>query len=297
MAADAHPLERVNALEHAEFVALLGNIYEHGEAAAEAAFAAQPFATVEALYAALRRSVREGAEMERLALVRGHPDLAGRAARAGALTPESAGEQQAAGLDRLSEADYAEFHRLNDAYRRKFGFPFIICVRRHTKESILAQFARRLEHAPAAELGAALDEIDRIAALRLSALVTGAGALRVTGRLTTHVLDTESGRPAAGIAVTLRELSRGGEARIVATAVTDADGRTPAPLIAGRPVPIGRYELSFAVGEYFARRPVTLPDPPFLDVVPVRFGVAEAEGHYHVPLILSPWSYSTYRGS
>jgi 2-oxo-4-hydroxy-4-carboxy-5-ureidoimidazoline decarboxylase len=290
-------LDAVNALDRAAFVAHLGNVYEHGAAAAEAAFAARPFGTVAALLAALGRPVREGTEAERLALVRGHPDLAERAALAGALTRESIGEQQSAGLDRLSEEEHAEFHRLNGAYRRKFAFPFIICVRRHTRDSILANFARRLAHVPAAELATALDEIDRIAALRLSALVTGDGALAVNGRLSTHVLDTHGGRPAAGMAVTLRELSHAGTARIIAEAVTDADGRTAAPLIADRPVPIGRYELAFAAGEYFARQRVDLPDPPFLDVVIVRFGVAAAEGHYHVPLLLTPWSYSTYRGS
>lgn len=290
-------LEALNALDRGAFVACLANVYEHGTRAAEAAFAARPFATVAALLAALRRPLREGSEAERLALVRGHPDLAGRAALAGALTPQSMGEQHAAGLDRLTEGEYAEFHRLNDAYRRKFGFPFVICVRRHTKDSILSNFERRLNHTPEAELGAALDEIDRIAALRLAALVTGEGALAVTGRLSTHVLDTHGGRPAEGIAVTLSELSRSGEARVVAQSVTNADGRTAAPLISGRPVPIGRYELSFAAGDYFARHEAALPDPPFLDVVPVRFGVAEAEGNYHVPLILTPWSYSTYRGS
>ena len=83
----------------------------------------------------------------------------------------------------------------------------------------------------------------------------------------------------------------------MASAVTNADGRPAAPLIADRPVPIGRYELAFAVGDYFARRGAALADPPFLDIVPIRFAVAEAEGHYHVPLLATPWSYATYRGS
>lgn len=290
-------LETLNALARDAFVAHLGNVYEHGARAAEAAFAARPFATVQALFGGLSRFWRAGAGEDRLALVRSHPDLAGRAAIAGALTRESMAEQQAAGLDRLSEAEYAEFYWLNDAYRRKFGFPFIICVRRHTKDSILANFERRLAHTPDAELAAALDEIDRIAALRLAALVTGEGALAVNGRLSTHVLDTQAGRPAAGLAVTLSEVSRSGETRVVVRTITNADGRTAPPLIADRPLPIGRYELSFAAGDYFARHQAALPDPPFLDVVPVRFGIADAEGHYHVPVLLTPWSYSTYRGS
>ena len=111
-------------------------------------------------------------------------------------------------------------------------------------------------------------------------------------RLTTHVLDTAHGRPAAGVAVTLR---RGGE--VVARAVTNADGRTDAPLLSGGPLRIGRYRLDFHVGDYFAARQVATADPPFLDIVPIRFAIAEPEGHYHVPLLVSPWSYSTYRGS
>ena len=84
---------------------------------------------------------------------------------------------------------------------------------------------------------------------------------------------------------------------LLAEAVTNADGRTDAPLLAGAPLRIGRYRLDFHVGAYFAARQVAAADPPFLDIVPIRFSIAEPEGHYHVPLLVSPWSYSTYRGS
>jgi 2-oxo-4-hydroxy-4-carboxy-5-ureidoimidazoline decarboxylase len=291
------PLATLNKLPAPDFSQRLGNIYEHAPWVAAAVAAMRPFATIADLYAALRSAMHQASAEERRALVRGHPDLAGKAARAGALTPESTGEQASAGLDHLSEAEFAAFHRLNDAYRAKFGFPFIICVRRHTKDSILASFAQRVGHTPEAEIQTALEEIDRIAALRLDALVTGEGRLGVTGRLSTHVLDNHAGKPAAGLAIELRECQACGAGRLVARAVTNEDGRTDAPLIAGRPVPIGRYELTFAVGAYFARRGVALADPPFLDIVPIRFAVAEAEGRYHIPLLFTPWSYSTYRGS
>jgi 5-hydroxyisourate hydrolase len=113
------------------------------------------------------------------------------------------------------------------------------------------------------------------------------------GSLTTHVLDVARGRPAAGIAI---ELWRDGA--LVASATTDEDGRTGAPLLDA--LEVGAYELRFAVGPYFAATAGDGPpasDPPFLDVVPVRFGVADADAHHHVPLLVSPWSYSTYRGS
>jgi 2-oxo-4-hydroxy-4-carboxy-5-ureidoimidazoline decarboxylase len=99
-----------------------------------------------------------------------------------------------------------------------------------------------------------------------------------------------------GIAIGLFEFA-GETAHRIASAVTDADGRTARPLIAERPLPIGRYELRFAVGDHFRSRGIEQGDPPFLDIVPLRFSIAEPEGHYHIPLLCTPWSYSTYRGS
>jgi 5-hydroxyisourate hydrolase len=117
------------------------------------------------------------------------------------------------------------------------------------------------------------------------------------GRLTTHVLDTANGRPAAGVRVALRALDSAGEGRLIAEATTNADGRTDAPLLAGEGFKPGTYELVFDVGAYFAAADAARADPPFLGQVPVRFGIADRDGHYHVPLLVSPWSYATYRGS
>jgi len=116
------------------------------------------------------------------------------------------------------------------------------------------------------------------------------------GQLTTHVLDLASGRPAAGLAVEVFGIS--GEARdLVAAAVTNADGRCEKPLLAEEALEVGTYELVFHVGPYFAAQGATLTEPPFLDKVPIRFAVSEADGDYHVPLLVSPYGYSTYRGS
>ena len=114
------------------------------------------------------------------------------------------------------------------------------------------------------------------------------------GRITTHVLDTAAGRPAAGLKVVLIRLD-GGQ-RAIAEAVTNADGRADKPLLEGAAFASGQYEIAFHVGDYFRRAGAKLADPPFLDVVPVRFGVTE-DAHYHVPLLVSPYAYSTYRGS
>lgn len=114
------------------------------------------------------------------------------------------------------------------------------------------------------------------------------------GRITTHVLDTAAGKPAAGLKVTLSRLD--GAPKLLAEVVTNADGRGDKPLLEGAAFAAGTYELVFHVGDYFRRAGAKLPDPPFLDVVPLRFGVSE-DAHYHVPLLVSPYGYSTYRGS
>ena len=116
------------------------------------------------------------------------------------------------------------------------------------------------------------------------------------GRLTTHVLDTASGRPAAGVRITLHR-NLGERYALVRDAVTNADGRCDAPLLDGEAFSKGRYRLVFAVGDYFAAQGIALPDPPFVDEVVLDFGIADAASHYHVPLLVSPWSWSTYRGS
>jgi 2-oxo-4-hydroxy-4-carboxy-5-ureidoimidazoline decarboxylase len=290
-------LDALNAADRQAFVAALGDVMEHSPWVAETAFAARPFATLQALHDAMLQAVTNAADDRKLALIKSHPDLAGKAARAGKLSADSTAEQAGAGLDRLSEEEFAAFHRLNDAYQTRFGIPFIVCVRRHGKESILRQFERRLQNDASSERQTALGEIFRIAALRLDQRVAAADKLKVHGRLSTHVLDTHGGRPAAGVAITLWEIGAGGSARTVERATTNADGRTDKPLISGAPIPIATYELRFAVGDYYAQGNALLADPPFLDVVPVRFAIAEPEGHYHVPLVVTPWSYSTYRGS
>ena len=291
-----HSLDDLNRVAAGAFSAAIGDTFELAPWVAEAAAARRPFATVAALHETMMGAVRAAPRERQLAFVCGHPDLAGKAARAGDVTEDSRREQASVGLDTLSEEEFARFHRLNDAYKAKFGFPFIVCVRRHTRDSILALFERRLRHDAATEFATALQEISFITRLRLAAKVTGEGMPRVNGRLSTHVLDTHAGRPAVGIAVELHEFA-GDRAHRIATATTNADGRTDQPLIGGRPLPIGRYELRFAVGDHFRSRGIEQGDPPFLDIVPLRFSIAEPEGHYHVPLLCTPWSYSTYRGS
>jgi 2-oxo-4-hydroxy-4-carboxy-5-ureidoimidazoline decarboxylase len=290
-------LDELNSGSRDRFVAALGDIFEHSPWVPDVAAADRPFATLEALYQNLKTALMRAGTERQLAVITAHPDLAGKAARAGTLTPDSTAEQASAGLDRLSEDNYATFHRLNEAYKARFGFPFIICVRRHTMDSILRELDRRRASDATTECNTALTEILRIVALRLDQRVRAPDRLAVHGRLSTHVLDNHSGRPGEGIALELFELSGADERRLITRGATNLDGRTDAPLIAGRPIPIGRYELRFAIGDYYAKAGATRADPPFLDVIPIRFAVAEPEGHYHVPLLCTPWSYTTYRGS
>ena len=121
--------------------------------------------------------------------------------------------------------------------------------------------------------------------------VTPGDDSRAMGRLTTHVLDTSIGKPAAGVRVVLRR-----DGAVVAEGATNADGRMDQPLLDGAAFAPGGYELAFHVGDYFRARGAALAEPPFLDIIPIRFSVS-GESHYHVPLLVSPYGYSTYRGS
>ncbi len=115
--------------------------------------------------------------------------------------------------------------------------------------------------------------------------------------LSTHVLDTVRGGPAHGVAIELFELDAAGGRSLLKRTVTNADGRTDAPLIPAGEARIGRFEIAFHIGAYFRAAGAAMAEPPFLDVIPIRFAIADPKAHYHVPLLASPWSYSTYRGS
>ena len=288
-------LDHLNTSDRASFIATLGDVFEHAPWVAEAAEVLRPFSTVTALHEAMMAAVRAAPEAQQFAFVAGHPELGSKVARAD-ITVESQHEQGGLGLDRLSDGEFENFQLLNARYKARHGIPFIICVRRQTRDAILESLATRSAHAPAIERETALEEIGYITRLRLVDKVMGAGVPKTTGRLSTHVLDTAQGKPAAGVRITLSEVGQSARGLIKET-MTNADGRTDEPLISGVPLRTGTYEITFHMGDYFRSRGVTLPMPAFVDVVPLRFGIAEPEGHYHVPLLASPWSFSTYRGS
>lgn len=294
-------LAELNAASAADFVTRLRDVFEHAPWVADAAAAGRPYATADALHRAMIDAVAARAEGERVAFFAGHPELAGGAARKGLMTADSTREQGALALGALDGEDAARWDALNAAYRARFGFPFILCVKRHTRASALAAFEARLRNDRAAELDAALREIRRITRLRLAQRIAGHGFDDIEGELTIRVLDTTRGIAAAGMKVALFEAGPDGRAppaaAPIATAVTDATGSTQAPLLGGAPLRIGRYELKLAVGDYFRDQGIDGGPWAFLDVVPVVFAIAEPERRYHVPLTVTPWAYAAHRAA
>jgi 2-oxo-4-hydroxy-4-carboxy-5-ureidoimidazoline decarboxylase len=285
-----HTLDQLNALSPEEFVGALEGVFEFAPWVAEAVTAQRPFFTVTALHDALMSSVRTAPTDVCLNFLRGHPALSRKALADPGLTGESRSEQGGLGIATLGDR-LARFETVSTAYEAKFGFPFIVCVRRQTPAFVLSGLERRMVNAPDDELAATLIEIGHITRLRLVDRVQGPGMPKTTGHLSSHVLDTARGQAAEGVRI---EMFR--EGVLLKEAVTNRDGRTDEPLLANEPLRIGRYELRFHLGNFYSGWP-NVTDPPWYDVIPIRFGIAEPEGHYHMPLLLGAWSYSTYRGS
>jgi len=285
----------LSELPQIAFVQAVGSVYEQSPWIAERAYAARPFASLAAVRDALKAACSAATEEEQLGLLHAHPDLAGKAALAGELTAESTEEQKRSGLGSLTAEEMKSFVELNGAYKAKFGFPFILAVRNANKSTILASFATRIHNGRAEELATAIAQVHKIAWMRLRALVTP----NPTGFLTCHVLDTARGCPAAGMPITLKRLDEASGAwSTLSSFVTNSDGRlTGGPALKEAAFTVGTYEWTFGVGEYFAAAGVPIAGTPFLSDVPLRFGIDDPEAHYHVPLLCSPWSYSTYRGS
>jgi 2-oxo-4-hydroxy-4-carboxy-5-ureidoimidazoline decarboxylase len=283
-------LDELNTMPADDFVATLDGVFEHAAWVAQAAAAQRPFASVTALHDALMQAVHVAPADACLAFLRGHPPLSPKALADPNLTTSSRAEQGGLGMTSLGD-HLARFETGSTAYEARFDFPFIVCVRRQTPPFVLRSLERRLGNTPDQERAAALAEIGHITRLRLVDRVTGPGMPKIAGHLSAHVLDTARGKAAEGIRI---ELFR--EGVLIREAVTNHDGRTDSPLWSGEPLRIGRYELRFHVEGYYAGWP-NVTDPPWYEVIPIRFGVAEPEGHYHIPLLLGAWTYTTYRGS
>jgi OHCU decarboxylase len=164
-------LDELNGSARDVFVHIVGPVFEHSPWIAKTTFAKKPFADFASLHRALCETVKTSGEEQQLALIRAHPDLVGRLALAGKLTSESTSEQASAGLDRLSPEEIAQFQKNNADYQNKFGFPFVICARLNKQEAILCGFETRLKNSREQEISTALEEIFKIAELRLRDLI------------------------------------------------------------------------------------------------------------------------------
>ena len=291
-------LSDLNACSKDDFVAALGNIFEYSPWIAEQAAAS---GRSRASTAAVRRDEgggRSRAPEMRLALIKAHPDLANKTQRAAGLTAESNAEQNSAGLDRLSDAEYEAFERVNNAYRVEIRLS-LYRLRSPPHQGFHPARFRAAAAERCQDRNADIDRgdlPDRGAAAR-PARRRPTTSLPVHGRLSTHVLDTHSGKPAAGISVELIELSDLGESP--RGGARGHQQRWPHRPAADRRPPGADRALRTDVSRrrLFCRRGVPMSDPPFLDQIPLRFSVSEPEGHLHVPLLVTPWSYATYRGS
>jgi 2-oxo-4-hydroxy-4-carboxy-5-ureidoimidazoline decarboxylase len=165
-------LPQLNSFSREEFISVIGPIFEHSPWIAEMTFVKKPFADLENLYHALCETVKNSGEGKQLALIRAHPDLVGKFALAGQLTKESTNEQASAGLNKLSPEEIDLFQKQNATYKNRFGFPFVICARLNKKAAILAGFETRLKNSREQEIKTALEEIFKIAELRLRDLIS-----------------------------------------------------------------------------------------------------------------------------
>lgn len=279
----------------------LSAIYEHSRWVAEALVQDDRLETVRTLErvtdlaALMKQIVDQSSREQKLTLLRAHPDLCSKLSTFKTLTADSQQEQSRSGLQNLTDEERSTFEQYNSQYRDNFGFPFILAVRNASKHTVLAALKGRVHNTPEVEFTTALEQVHKIAWMRLLALFDTSDA---NGFLTCHVLDTANGVPAVGMRIELKRLSEA-DTILVGTYVTNNDGRLeggPA-LKGGAEMIVGTYEWTFYTGEYFASMGTFTAGTPFLDVVPLRFGIDSPDDHYHVPLLVSPWSYSTYRGS
>lgn len=168
-----YSLNDLNQCDAGRFIAILGGVFEHSPWVAEAVVGQRPFKDLAQLHHAMAAAVQQAGSAAQLRLIRAHPELAGKAAVRGELTEESGREQRGAGLDQCSAEEFAQLQQLNDQYNKKFGFPFIIAVRGHDRQSIIRHFTQRLQAEPSQEMQECIEQIIRIGGFRLTDLVSG----------------------------------------------------------------------------------------------------------------------------
>lgn len=282
-------IDQVNRMTVDEFTAAYGATFEHAPWVAQAAAAKRPFASPDEMHRSMMNVVLTSSRNDQLQLLRGHPELAGKEALAGEMTPDSSSEQGRLGFDRLSKDELAELTKLNRLYREKFGFPCMICLRLHTtRETVIAEHKRRLNNDLETEFANCLDQVAQITARRLRERVRESSKARRA--LSTHILDSGNAGGAAGMEIELQRLV-GGTYQTVANVTTDSVGR--AEFLGAKQMQAGKYQMILQAGAYLAARGTP---SPFIDEVPVVFEIEDPDRHYHVPVIVGRYAYSVYRG-
>lgn len=291
-------VKRLFSLNRDEVSRFLGCIYEHSPWVSEALLKTtdpNSINTVTELAAAMKAIVDESTTEQKMTLLCAHPDLCEKVAKMKELTKESQEEQSRAGLQSLEGDELEKFNSLNSNYRAKFNFPFILAVRNATKFTVMSALEGRLPNPPEREIAGALEQVHKIAWMRL---LTKVESNDPVGFLTCHVLDTANGCPAAKMRIHLTRISPAASAGLIGEYITNIDGRLEGgPALKGKDFMVGTYEWKFFAGDYFASKGTFISGTPFLDEIPIRFGIDNPDDHYHVPLLVSPWSFSTYRGS
>lgn len=285
-----------------EIVSFLGDIYEHSSWVAEEFYMEylngkghdHGIENARDLFRAMNSIMEKSSDERKLALLRAHPDLCAKIDQLKTLTKSSQEEQSSAGLGSMTGEERDRFSSMNASYREKFGFPFILAARNATKFTVLSAIEGRLNLSKQIEYAGALFQVSKIAWMRLLAAFDLKGR---KGFLTCIVLDTGNGCPAEGMRVVLNRISPPEKAGFVKEFYINSGGRLDGPALKDDEFIVGVYEWTFYAGDYFARSNTKISGMPFLDVIPLRFGIDDPEEHYHVPLLVSPWSYSTCRGS
>lgn len=292
MQRDLISLDALNAMPDAAFAACLGPVFENAPFVALEVAGDRPFASLTDLHRAMLACIAALGEEGQVRFLRGHARLSAETLRRGT-TAESTVEQTALGLATLDGALSERLDGLNAAYEARFGFPFILAVRKASLETLFATFERRLAAHPEAERAEALAEVSAISWMRLLDKVRAAP----TGSVSTHVLDTVRAAPAGGLGVELWRRERDGVMTRVVSFVTNADGACDGRLLEGGELAAGTYEWRYDTPTYFARHGYATAARAYLGKVRVAFTVWNPEEHFHVPLLLSPGAYTTYRGS
>jgi len=266
-------------------------VFENAPWVCEAVRHERPFSSLTTLHASLIEKLFDLPEERLLSFLRGHARLSSETLRRGT-TPESTHEQKSVGLDQLDDVTAAQIDQWNITYETRFGFPFILAVRNASLATLLASFERRLHSSPEMERREAIAEISAISWMRLLDRIRPGH----TGGLSTHVLDTVRTRPAAGLKVELWQITQARTKRI-ASSLTDEGGRVDIEESEGVEIKAGQYEWRFDTSSYFAEHGYPTLSRTYLGNVKIGFAVWNPEEHYHVPLLLTPGSYTIYRGN